>query len=125
MRPGHVLHIAALLCNTLLAGCAFTLPARSRIVRACAPDVSVDVAPQVLTEVLGTERAAEVWARRPAGELPNEKQQAALIQWLQTGPLATDPERLLHMCLRREILLHEPAERCRSAIEFASLLPSL
>jgi hypothetical protein len=58
--------------------------------------------PPALTEALGSERAAEVWARRPPGALPNNKRQVALIDWLQQGPLAYDPERFLYPCLRRE-----------------------
>ena len=58
--------------------------------------------PPALEDALGSERAAEVWARRPPGALPNADRQAKLIDWLQMSPLAVDPERFLYPCLRRE-----------------------
>ena len=62
-----------------------------------------DVAPQPsFVEALDAERAAEIWARRPAGSLPNADRQAELIEWLKMGPLAHDPDRLLYTCLRNE-----------------------
>ena len=62
-----------------------------------------DVAPPpAFVEALDAERAAEIWARRPAGTLPNADRQAELIEWLKMGPLAHDPDRLLYTCLRNE-----------------------
>ena len=58
--------------------------------------------PAALQDALGDERAREVWDRRPPGALPNERKQAALVEWLSTSPLAADPERYLYTCLRRE-----------------------
>ena len=84
---------------------ALTLPAHRRAlapIHLCAAIGDEPPPPPALEAALGSDRAAEVWARRPPGALPNENKQAALVDWLQTGPLAADPERFLYQCLRRE-----------------------
>jgi len=59
--------------------------------------------PSELQDAIGEKRAAEVWALRPPGALPNGRRQAALISWLCLGPLAAhQPQELLHKCLMRE-----------------------
>ena len=76
---------------------------RHALLKLCDASAATDESPPaVLIEALGDDRAAEIWERRPPGALPNEKKQAALIDWLQTGPLEADPERYLFPCLRRE-----------------------
>ena len=100
--PRHLMRVASRL--TAAALLTLALPGHRRSlasIQLCANAVEPPT-PQALEAALGTERAAEVWARRPAGTLPNEKKQAALVEWLQTGPLAVDPERFLYPCLRRE-----------------------
>ena len=68
-------------------------------------------------DALGSERAAEVWERRPPGALPNEARQAKLIDWLQSEPLAADPERYPYPCLRREPKLLLKASSLPQALE--------
>ena len=65
---------------------------RHALLKLCDASAATDESPPaVLIEALGDDRAAEIWERRPPGALPNEKKQAALIDWLQTGPLEADP----------------------------------
>ena len=88
----------------LVAAVSFS-PSRIPVApRACAAPAEVPVVPPppALEEALGEDRALEVWERRPPGALPNNAKQAALVEWLESGPLKADPERFLYQCLRRE-----------------------
>jgi len=88
-------------------------------------DVAQAEAPPALLEAVGEERAEDLWARRPPGPLPNAKRQAALIEWLQNGPLAADPDELLYPCLRREPRLFLRASSLRPLREAHSTVCSL
>ena len=112
----------------LAAASAFSAPTASPS-RCSVPTLSAVAAdapiPSALEEALGNERACEVWDRRPPGPLPNEKKQAALIDWLSTSPLAADPERYLYPCLRREPKLLLKASSLRQLREAHAELGAL